>query len=117
MNTHEEPAYKDNIFSTKRSSNCWFFTYYHEVKMSLILYMEQGTDKLNRVLYLPNNIAEVIHSDGITFNEALDDMHLDHPFEKYLPVNYDLYTTVEHLKHIYDIALILQNGYSKDICI
>ena len=70
--------------------------------------MEQGTDKLNRVLYLPNNIAEVIHSDGITFNEALDDMHLDHPFEKYLPCNYNLHTTVEHLKHIYDTALILQ---------
>ena len=48
--------------------------------MSLILHLEQGQNKLNRVLYFPNNIAEIIHSDGITFNEAMKDMGLEHPF-------------------------------------
>lgn len=76
--------------------------------MSLVIHLEQGTNKLNRLLYVHNNISEIKISHGITFYEAMENQNLDHPFEKYLPVNYNLHTEIEHLEHIYDTALILQ---------
>ncbi len=73
--------------------------------MSLVIHFEQGTKKLNRLLYVPNNIAEIIESDGITFYEAMETQHLKHPFELYIPIKESDVDT----NHLTEAILALEN--------
>ena len=79
--------------------------------MSLVIQLNQKTKKLGRLLYVPNNIAEIIESHGSCFLDCQRDYYSHHksikkPFN-YLPDNYDK-LDVEHQVFIYDIERIHQ---------
>lgn len=78
--------------------------------MSLILHLEQGTNELNRVLYVPNNIGEIIESHGCTWTETersmlKDNPYMVHPFYM-LPMGYDTIKDNEDRKFVYDCAMV-----------
>jgi hypothetical protein len=79
--------------------------------MSLVIQLNQRTKQLGRLLYVPNNIAEIIESHGSCFLDLQRDYYNHHKSSKkpfnYLPSNYDK-LDVEHQIFIYDVERIHQ---------
>jgi len=88
--------------------------------MSLILQFHQKTKDLKRIIYLENNIAEIIHSHGITFLDNQREYYNHHksiqkPFNT-LPKNYQriCQESLEGGLFLYDIARIHQYASVKE---
>jgi hypothetical protein len=79
--------------------------------MSLVLNYDQRTKEISRLLYIHNNVSEIVHSHGTTMLEVQRDYYKHHkslkkPFNL-LPKDYES-MDLQHQLFAYDIARIHQ---------